>query len=200
MELFEHLLGAVYSSPSSKGRQNGHSTIKNARPVEQVLELRQTASEVAEEPGTDEQADTYPRVILVVVKHVLAISVIVLQHDELVGVMVDAVTQLHNGVEVQIPALALDQCHVKYPLVIQTLGLETGLINSHILEDVAVVLTVNDGNPILGMCHKEGRDVGFARQRNLIPAARGDTVTAVGFVLSHQRDFSQQAVFHDDIL
>ena len=91
IEFFEHLRGAVYSSPSSQGMQNGHSTMKNARPVEQVLEYRQTASEVAEEPGTDEQADTYPRVILVVVKHMLAIAVIVLQHDELVGVMVDAV-------------------------------------------------------------------------------------------------------------
>ena len=60
IEFFEHLRGAVYPSPSSQGMQNGHSTMKNTRPVEQVLEYRQTASEVAEEPGTDEQADTYP--------------------------------------------------------------------------------------------------------------------------------------------
>ena len=121
-------------------------------------------SEVAEELGADEQSEPQARMVLVVVEHRLAIAVVVLQHDELVGVVVDAVAQLDDGVEVEVPALALDQRHVEDPLVVHADGLEACLVNAAIPEDVLVVLAVDDGNPELGMGHQEGRNIGFTGQ------------------------------------
>ena len=120
--------------------------------------------EVAEELGPDKQADTDAGVVLVVVEHRLTIAVIVLQHDELIGIVVDAVAQLDNGVEIQVPALALDQCHVEHPLVVAADGLETRLGNAAVLEDVTVVLSVDDGDPELGVSHELGGDVGLGSQ------------------------------------
>ena len=93
--------------------------------------------------------------ILVIVQHALAVAVVVLQHDELVGVVVDAVPQLHDGVEVQVPPLALDQRHVQHPLVVRALGLETGLRNTHIIQDILVVLAVDNRYPEFGVCHQD---------------------------------------------
>ena len=49
-------------------------------------------SEVTEEPGTNQESETDAGVILVIVQHVLSIAVIVLEHDELVGIMINAVS------------------------------------------------------------------------------------------------------------
>ena len=129
------------------------------------------AAEVAEELGPDEQADADAGVVLVVVEQGLAVAVIVLQHDELVGIVVEAVTQLHNRVEVEVPALALDQRHVEHPLIIMTDGLKSSLIQSAIAQDVAIVLSIDNGNPILGVRHQKGRDVSLDSQRHLVPTA-----------------------------
>ena len=117
--------------------------------------MRHKKSEVAEEGGADKQADAYPGMVLLIVKQALAIAVVVLQHDELVGVMVDAITQLDDGVKIEVPPLALDQRHVEHPLVVGAFGLKTCLIQSAILEDVTVVFTVNNGNPVFGMGQQE---------------------------------------------
>ena len=79
--------------------------------------------EIAEEAGPDEQADADAGMILVVVEHGLAVTVIVLQHEELVGIVVEAVAQLHDGIEVEVPSLALDEGHVENPLVVVADGL-----------------------------------------------------------------------------
>ena len=48
-------------------------------------------SEVTEEPGTNQESETDAGVILVIVQHVFSIAVIVLEHDELVGIMINSV-------------------------------------------------------------------------------------------------------------
>ena len=110
--------------------------------------------------------------ILLVIHHALAVAVIVLQHDELVGIVVDAVAQLHDSVEVKgIPPLAFNQCHVEHPLAVVADGLEAGLVDAAVIKDVLVVLAVNDGNPIFGVRHEIGRDVSLAGNGYLVPAA-----------------------------
>jgi len=133
--------------------------------------MRHKKSEVAEEGGADKQADAYPGMVLLIVKQALAIAVVVLQHDELVGVMVDAITQLDDGVKIEIPPLALDQRHVEHPLVVGAFGLKTCLIQSAILEDITVILAINNGNPVLGVSHEHRRNVGLSCQRDFVPAA-----------------------------
>ena len=161
--------------------------------------VKTTGLEVTEEARTYQQADAQARVILVIIQQALAIAVVILQHDELVGVVVDAIAQLHDGVEVEVPAFALDQCHVEHPLVIHADGLETGLVNAAVSENVAIVLAIDNGNPELGMRHQVGRDVGLARQRQLVPTARGGGVTSVGLMLQHDGHFAHEFVFHDDV-
>ncbi len=127
--------------------------------------------EIAEELGTDEQAETDARVVLVVIEHRLTIAVVVLQHDKLVGIVINAIAQLNDGIEIKVPSFTLNQRHVENPLVVITHGLETCLRDTTVTQNVLIVLAVDNGNPVLGMCHEIGRDVGLAGNRDFIPAA-----------------------------
>ena len=127
--------------------------------------------EVTKEFGPDEQSETYAGVILVVVEHRLTVAVVLLQHDKLVRIVVDAIAQLDDGIEIEVPALALNHSHVEYPFVVVADGLETRLRNTAVLEDILVVLSVDDGDPELGVSHELGGYVGFGSQRDFVPAA-----------------------------
>ena len=56
-------------------------------------------SKIAEERGADEQAQTQPAVVFVVVEKVLAITVVEVQHDELIVLLADAEPHIDDGVE-----------------------------------------------------------------------------------------------------
>ena len=135
--------------------------------------------EVAEEPGTDEQTDAQTAVVLVVVEHVLAITVIEMQHQELVVLLADAETDVNNGVATEVPTLTLDTGHIGHPTLVGGEELRTRLENTAVLEDVLVLLAVDNGNPCLGMHHQTRVNKYRAGKRDFVPAARCLTVSAI---------------------
>ena len=140
-------------------------------------------SKIAEERGADEQAQTQPAVVFVVVEKVLAITVVEVQHDELIVLLADAEPHIDDGVEIQVPAFALDKSDVGHPAFVGRKELCSSLENATILKNVFVLLAVNDGNPELGMHHQPRVDQRGAAEGHLVPAARGLTITAIGFML-----------------
>ena len=97
-------------------------------------------SEIAEERGADEQAQTQPAVVFVVVEKVLAITVVEVQHDELIVLLADAEPHIDDGVEIQVPAFALDKSDVGHPAFVVRKELCSSLENATILENVFVLL------------------------------------------------------------
>ena len=73
------------------------------------------ALEVAEERWANEQTHPQATMMLVVVEQVLAVSVVEVEHQELVVLLADAEAHVNNGVEVEIPTLTLDKGHIGHP-------------------------------------------------------------------------------------
>ena len=53
--------------------------------------------------------------VLVVVEHILAVAVVEMQHDELVVFLTDAEAHVDDGVEAEVPSLALNEGDVGNP-------------------------------------------------------------------------------------
>lgn len=66
-------------------------------------------SVVAEEAGFDDEADADGGVEFLVGKEAFAVAVVVLQEEELVVTLEDAVVELDGGVVVHLPAFAPDE-------------------------------------------------------------------------------------------
>ena len=156
--------------------------------------------EVAEERRADKQTNAQAAVILIVVEQVLAVTVIEVQHQELVVPPADAEPHVNDRIETHVPSLALDKRGIEHPSLIGGKVLPTHLENAVILEDVLVLLSVNDGNPRFGVQHDIGQNIGRAAQRDFVPAARCLAVASVGLVLKNQRGVSHQLAVVDDQL
>ena len=96
---------------------------------------------------------------LVVVDKVFAVAVVVLQEDVLVVLLVKAIIELDNGVETEVPALSLHECNSHSVALVATQHLYSVLEYTSVAQNVFVVLSVDDRNPVFSMNHKLRTDV-----------------------------------------
>lgn len=87
----------------------------------------------------------------VVVKQIFAISIIILSEKAEIGLLVDTPAEIQDGIEIEVPSLALHESEGPAEFLVEGGDLETRLPDAGIFQDVAVVLTVDDGYPEFGM-------------------------------------------------
>lgn len=162
------------------------------------LSFKKVSLEVAEEGGSDEQADAQAVVELVVVEHALAVAVVPLEHEELVVAFEEAVSDVDDGVEVEVPSLSFDQGDVEDPSSVGRFHLEAGLVDAAVLEDVFVLLAVDECKPVFCVHHDQGVDVGGATDGEFVPAAVGGFVASVAFVFEQQGELPDKSSLDDD--
>ena len=107
--------------------------------------------------------------VSVVVEQTLSVAVEVFGKKELVGVAVQTESELNHGVGVEIPSFTLSYKGGEHPSLVGRDKLYSCLENTIVIQDVAVVFAVDDGNPELTMHDYARRDLEVSPERYLIP-------------------------------
>ena len=84
---------------------------------------------------------------LFVVEQAFAVTVVILQIEELVVAFQYAERHIDDGVEIQVPALSFYKCHSEVETTVVGYGLETGLKYAGVFEYVLIVHAVDNRNP-----------------------------------------------------
>ena len=111
-----------------------------------------------------------------------------------------AKSDINNGVTIEVKPLSLHEGAAKDPFFVVAQNLDTGLVDSIVVEDILILLAINVGEPIFGVNHNVGRNVDISRQREFVPTSVVHFVASVGFVFQHKCEFAHHAVFVDEHL
>ena len=120
---------------------------------------------------------------LVVVEHTLAVAVVVLNEEVLIGALGEPPVELNRGVVVEIPAAALGEDYCAAEAAVDSAHRHSGGEYAAIVEDVLIVLPIDNRDPELAEDHQVGVEEDVAAEADFVPATRLFAVAAVRFVL-----------------
>ena len=89
----------------------------------------------------------------VVVEEVLAVAVVELEEKILVVVLEHSITDFPNRVVTESPAATLDERQPEVEALVGRRYGQSRLVDATVVENVFIVLSVDDGNPPLGVNH-----------------------------------------------